>query len=534
MATKKPAKARISAKPTQRKSARPARSRSSPRSMTMATKKPAKAKNPAKRTQRKSTRPARSRGTPRSVTMAPRALPAPAPAAVPTPTARDVDPARLHPSFRDRLASVIEKLEAEGIPFRVFEAWRSPQRQQYLWDQGRVRPGAIVTKAQAWESYHQYGLAADVVLFENGKWSWETGGNRAVWWKRLHEVGRGAGLEPLSFELPHLQIAGTTLSTLKTGSYPAGGDDTWAENLAAAIYSWRGTPASPPSPPQLEERPPLPVEAPAPVALERPAPAIGAGQDWHARFGGQEWRYDASGVYVRGADGGRQAMRTDGEPKTMRRIWQLFFDQILAASREHDVPPALIMMVIATETAAFRNYGFTGPMTFRWEANVKVNDVSPPLFGDYSAGPMQILATTARWVISAQHLDYDAFRVAPVYERRPEPPQTHPMYEAGNNIALGTAVIKQRWKQTGDDPILVAAAYNAGGVYQSSENPWGVRCYGNHLDRAAQWYGDACFVLSELGGSAVMPVARAAERELPMPRGMTAVSRGTNRPTANK
>jgi hypothetical protein len=60
-------------------------------------------------------------------------------------------------------------------------------------------------------------------------------------------------------------------------------------------------------------------------------------------------------------------------------------------------------------------------------------------------------------------------------------------------------VIKQRWAQSGDDPILVAASYNAGGVYSSDDNPWRIRCYGNHLDRGAQWYGDACFVLKEAG-----------------------------------
>jgi peptidoglycan L-alanyl-D-glutamate endopeptidase CwlK len=456
------------------------------------------------------------RRSPRSLTPTSSALPAPA--ASPAPTVRDVDPARLHPSFRQRLANVIERLQSEGIPFRVFEAWRSPQRQKYLWEQGRTRPGGIVTKAQAWESYHQYGLAADLVLFEDGKWSWNTDGQRAAWWKRLHELGRDAGLEPLSFELPHLQIAGITLGALKTGSYPPGGDDTWAENLTSAIYSWQGTPAAPPGPPQLDERPPLALTAAVPASSAPPVLPVTGSEDWHGRFGGQEWRHDGRGVYLRGTEGGNRPLRTDGEPKTMRRIWQLFGEQITAASVQHGVPPALIMMAIATETAAYRNYGFSGPMTFRWEPHVRVTDVAPALFGDYSAGPMQILATTARWVIGAQHLDYDAFSVAPVYERRPEPPQTHPMYQAAVNIDLGTAVIKQRWQHTGDDPILVAAAYNAGGVYESGDNAWGVRCYGNHLDRAAQWYGDACFVLSELAGSAPMPAPAVSGGDLPIER----------------
>ncbi len=432
--------------------------------------------------------------------------------AVPPVTARDVDPVRLHPAFRSRVTRVLAQLAAEGIPFRIFEAYRSPQRQRWLWDQGRSRPGAIVTKAQPWESYHQYGLASDLVLHVDGQWSWDTAGPRAAWWKRMQEIGRANGLEALSFELPHLQLAGTSIAQLRAGTYPAGGDESWANGLAGAIYAWQGAPAAPAAPVQVAERPPLPVEAlvAAPVAAPPGGTAssaaatpgavpVVAASDWHARFNGRRWRVDANGVYTKELGGGTAPMRTDGEPVTMRRIWALFGSAILAASRRHALPPALIMMVIATETAAYRNYGFTGPFTFRWEPHVKVNDVTPNVFGDYSVGPMQILATTARWVIAAQRLDYDAFRTAPVFERRPEPPQALPLYDPAANIDVGCAVMKQRWAQSGDDPVLVAAAYNAGGVYASEDNPWRIRCYGNHLDRAAQWYGDACFVLREAG-----------------------------------
>jgi peptidoglycan L-alanyl-D-glutamate endopeptidase CwlK len=171
---------------------------------------------------------------------------------------------------------------------------------------------------------------------------------------------------------------------------------------------------------------------------------------------------------------------------------------LLTASEKYDVPLALIMMVIATETAFARRFGFTGPITFRWEKHVKVEDVSPPIWGDYSAGPMQTLATTARWVIRQQGLEYDPFRVAPVFEEQPEPPEELPLYNPEVNIDIGTAEIQQRWTKTGDDPILVAAAYNAGGCYKSTENPWHLRSHGDHLDRAARWYGDACAVLKEL------------------------------------
>jgi peptidoglycan L-alanyl-D-glutamate endopeptidase CwlK len=71
------------------------------------------------------------------------------------------------------------------------------------------------------------------------------------------------------------------------------------------------------------------------------------------------------------------------------------------------------------------------------------------------------------------------------------------MFDPAVNIDIGTAVIRQRFGQTGDDPILVSTAYNAGGLYKSAKNAWCLRTHGDHLDRAAAWYGDACAVLSE-------------------------------------
>lgn len=416
--------------------------------------------------------------------------------AAPAPTLRDVDPFHFHPVFRDRLAAVVRTLESEGIPFRVFEGWRSPQRQQYLWDQGRTRPGAIVTKARAWESYHQYGIGADLVLFENGQWSWESGGERAAWWGRMQQVGREAGLEALSFELPHLQLAGLTISALRGGQYPAGADQCWAENLASAICQWSGTPDAPPRPAEVVERPPLDAAASA-IAAGWAIQRTPCTKGWHSCFAGREWRVDAHGVYTR--DGGARPLRTAGEPITMRRVWELFGDGLLETAGAHGLDPALLMMVIATETAAYRRYGFTGPVTFRWEPTVKVADVAPPLFGDYSAGPMQILATTARDIVRSHKMNYDPFALAPVFEYQPEPPPALPLYEAKASLEVGAAVIRDSWTKTEGDPILVAAAYNAGGVYKSAANPWHLRSWGNHLDRAAEWYGDACEVLGEAG-----------------------------------
>jgi peptidoglycan L-alanyl-D-glutamate endopeptidase CwlK len=412
------------------------------------------------------------------------------------PWKRDEDLDHLHPIFRGKVRGLVDRFSAEGIPFRPFEGFRSPQRQQYLYEQGRTRPGNRVTNARPWTSYHQYGLATDFVLYENGRWSWDTSGERGGWWRRLHELGREEGLEPLSWELPHLQLPDLNIAGLQAGHYPPDGDVPWAECLEASIHSWSGSPPSPPVPTLLPARPPLEIEAARPLELGEAIPS-GTG-DWHSTFEGREWRHDERGVYVRDHADGLEPLRTRGEPVTCRTIWALLADEIVTISNRHGIPAAIIMMVIATETAFARSYGFTGPYTFRWEPGVKVKDVSPSLWGDYSAGPMQTLATTARWVIRQQDLDYDPFQVAPVFERRPQPPESLPLYLPAINMEIGAAAIKQRMTETGHDPILVATTYNAGGLYKNVQNAWHLRSTGDHLDRAARWYGDACAVLKEV------------------------------------
>jgi len=165
------------------------------------------------------------------------------------PHSRNNDLSLIHPIVREAVIKIEKALNDEGIPFKVFEAFRFPERQADLFAQGRSKPGHIVTHAEPWRSYHQYGLAVDLVLFENGKWSWDDKTSaKKKWWKRMQEIGKKNGLAPLDFELPHLQLAGTSSNALSQGRYPSGGDDQWAEHLAAAIAGWNDLPTAPPSP----------------------------------------------------------------------------------------------------------------------------------------------------------------------------------------------------------------------------------------------------------------------------------------------
>jgi D-alanyl-D-alanine dipeptidase len=78
----------------------------------------------------------------------------------------------LLPPFLHELNQGIALARADGHPVRIFETYRTPARQHKLWEQGRETKGPIVTQSRAWQSWHQYGVAADIALFKDGKWSW--------------------------------------------------------------------------------------------------------------------------------------------------------------------------------------------------------------------------------------------------------------------------------------------------------------------------------------------------------------------------
>ena len=49
----------------------------------------------------------------------------------------DRDPLKLDPDFRTRLMKTLEILKGEGLPFKFHEGFRTVQRQQWLYGQGR-------------------------------------------------------------------------------------------------------------------------------------------------------------------------------------------------------------------------------------------------------------------------------------------------------------------------------------------------------------------------------------------------------------
>lgn len=108
----------------------------------------------------------------------------------------------LHPKARDVFGLLTHRLaeahEVGGIRtlFRPFEGYRTPERQRFLLEIERT------SKADAWQSSHQYGLAVDYVPWMDGHWSW----HEAHDWDGLDTIVAQVGLlRPIRWDRPHIE-----------------------------------------------------------------------------------------------------------------------------------------------------------------------------------------------------------------------------------------------------------------------------------------------------------------------------------------
>lgn len=111
---------------------------------------------------------------------------------------------QLYPRIRDKVYAFLE--EAKNLNAYIFCGLRTMEEQAELYARGRTKPGKIVTNAKPGYSYHNYGLAIDVVFqYAKGVWNWN--GN----WKALSDLGIKHGFESgytwITFQdKPHFQI----------------------------------------------------------------------------------------------------------------------------------------------------------------------------------------------------------------------------------------------------------------------------------------------------------------------------------------
>jgi peptidoglycan L-alanyl-D-glutamate endopeptidase CwlK len=122
----------------------------------------------------------------------------------------------LHPKLRDEVTEIYDEI-CEALMgksmCRFSYTLRTFAEQDALYAQGRTKPGAIVTNAKGGLSYHNYGLAIDIVLLINGKASWDTvkdfdGDGKADWQEVVtifKQYGWEAGIDWKFRDAPHFQ-----------------------------------------------------------------------------------------------------------------------------------------------------------------------------------------------------------------------------------------------------------------------------------------------------------------------------------------
>jgi len=95
----------------------------------------------------------------------------------------------LHPVVVAKARQLIKAMQAQGIVLTIHSGFRSPQEQSELYAKGRTKPGKKVTNADAWQSWHNYGLAFDVVPIVNGKKNWVS-----PYWQKIGKAGERLNL----------------------------------------------------------------------------------------------------------------------------------------------------------------------------------------------------------------------------------------------------------------------------------------------------------------------------------------------------
>jgi len=129
----------------------------------------------------------------------------------------------LHPKLREEATEIYEEI-CEALKgkamCRFSHTLRTFAEQDALFAQGRTKPGKIVTKAKGGQSYHNYGLAIDIVLlvdkdgngtFESAVWDTKTDfdGDKVSDWMEVVTIfkryGWTAGIDWKFIDPPHFE-----------------------------------------------------------------------------------------------------------------------------------------------------------------------------------------------------------------------------------------------------------------------------------------------------------------------------------------
>ena len=114
------------------------------------------------------------------------------------------------PALAAKIYQLATTMASAGTMFRVTQGYRSWAEQDALYQRGRTTPGRIVTNAPAGDSWHEYGLACDVVPMDPLP-DWNL--SHPVWTQLVSSgeaLGLFSGAEFVHIkDEPHFQLTGT-------------------------------------------------------------------------------------------------------------------------------------------------------------------------------------------------------------------------------------------------------------------------------------------------------------------------------------
>jgi peptidoglycan L-alanyl-D-glutamate endopeptidase CwlK len=99
----------------------------------------------------------------------------------------------LEPETQAKVRVWVDACGSRGVDVLVYCTLRTAAEQAALYEIGRSLPGRIVTRAPAWQSWHQYGRAVDAVPLQAGKPDWAMRFTKL--WDVMVEEGDRLGLE---------------------------------------------------------------------------------------------------------------------------------------------------------------------------------------------------------------------------------------------------------------------------------------------------------------------------------------------------
>ncbi|MDZ7703168.1 MAG: transglycosylase SLT domain-containing protein [Trueperaceae bacterium] len=208
---------------------------------------------------------------------------------------------------------------------------------------------------------------------------------------------------------------------------------------------------------------------------------------WQQHNNGHRWRLRSDGRIEVESEG---IPRTEGRPLTMATLMQDYGVAICHAADVFDIEPAIIAAMIAKESVREApDWWRMDPTSFRREPS-----------GLKSGGLMQTLLKTARSMNKKYELFVDVQQDNSGHVSTiPRTLEMQDLLVPDRSIMLGTAYLRhladhdgRRWDAAaGADPVLLCAAYNAGGVYTTERNRWRLRTYGtSRIDGFIEYHND--------------------------------------------